>query len=119
MKRPQGRFGWLLRCGARSENRKVASFSAQLLALWPALWTFVNHPIEPTNNSAERALRKAVLWRKGSFGSQSDDGLRFVERMLTLTETCRQRGRHPLDFLADAICANRSGTPSPKLLPTG
>lgn len=119
MKRSQGRFGWLLRCGARSGNRKVASFSVQLLALWPALWTFVSHPVEPTNNSAERALRKAVLWRKGSFGSQSQDGLCFVERMLTLTETCRQLGRHPLDFLADAIFANRSGTSSPKLLPTG
>jgi transposase len=119
MKRRQERFGWLLRRGAESGQRKVASFSTQLLALWPALWSFLEHPIEPTNNAAERALRKAVLWRKGSFGSQSEDGLRFVERVLTLTETCRQHGRHPIDFLSDALRAYRSRTPSPKLLPTG
>jgi len=41
--------------------------------------------VEPTNNVAERALRPAVLWRKGSFGTQSDGGARFVERLLTVT----------------------------------
>lgn len=113
------RFSWLLRCGVKSGHRKVVAFASQLQALESALWTFLEHPIEPTNNAAERALRKAVLWRKGSFGSQSEDGLRFVERMLTLTETCRQFRRHPLHFLCEALSAHRAGTPSPKLLPTG
>jgi transposase len=119
MQRYRARFSWLLRCGSKSGERKVAVFSAQLLKLEPFLWTFLEHPIEPTNNAAERALRKAVLWRKGCFGSQSEDGLRFVERMLTLAETCRQMGRHPLDYLSEALSALRAGTPAPKLLPTG
>ena len=114
----RARFARLLRCGVKSESRKVAAFASQLLGLEPALWTFLDHPIEPTNNAAERALRKAVLWRKGSFGSQSEDGLRFVERMLTLTETCRQIGRQPMNFLTEALSAFRAGAPSPKLLPT-
>ena len=117
MERYRTRFRWLLQRGSGREDRRVAAFSKQLLKLWPALWSFLEHPIEPTNNAAERALRRAVLWRKGCFGSQSDAGLRFVERMLTLTETCRQHHLNPLDFLSAAIAAYRSGTPSPKLLP--
>jgi len=49
--------------------------------------------VEPTNNAAERALRPAVLWRKGSFGTRSEDGARFVERLLTVSATCKQHGR--------------------------
>jgi len=119
MQRHRAHFSWLLRCGSNSGERKVAVFSAQLLKLESFLWTFLEHPIEPTNNAAERALRKAVLWRKGCFGSQSQDGLHFVERMLTLAETCRQIGRHPLDYLSAALSALRAGTPAPKLLSTG
>ena len=51
----------------------------------------------PTNNRAEQALRPAVLWRKGSFGTHSDEGARFVERLLTVTATCRHQGRSVLD----------------------
>jgi transposase len=47
--------------------------------------------LEPTNNASERALRHAVIWRKTSFGTQSTNGSRFVETMLTVVETCRQQ----------------------------
>jgi transposase len=67
---------------------------------------------------AERALRKPVLWRKGSFGSNSGRGLRFVERILTVGETCRQHKRGMLDYLTRAIEAHRAGSPAPLLLPT-
>jgi transposase len=90
-----------------------------LLDSWPALWTFAHvDGVEPTNNAAERALRPAVLWRKGSFGSQSDDGSRFVERILTVAATCKQQGRGLLDFLVAATTAARLGRPPPSLLPT-
>ncbi|MBA2670999.1 MAG: transposase [Gemmatimonadetes bacterium] len=85
--------------------------------LWPALWTWVHRSdVEPTNNVAERALRKPVLWRKGSFGSSSGRGLRFVERILTVGETCRQRGINLLDYLTRAVEAHRAGSPAPLLL---
>jgi len=89
-----------------------------LLDSWPALWTFAHiDGVEPTNNAAERALRPAVLWRKGSFGTQSDDGSRFVERIMTVAASCKQQGRGLLDFLVAAISAARFGLPPPSLVP--
>ncbi len=89
-----------------------------LLDSWPALWTFAHvDGVEPTNNAAERALRPAVLWRKGSFGTQSDAGSRFVERIMTVAATCKQLGRSLLDFLVTASTAARLGLPPPSLLP--
>jgi transposase len=73
------------------------------------LWAFVDHDqVEPTNNAAERALRQAVIWRKLSFGTQSDAGSRFVETMLTIVETCRQQGRSAYDFAVEAITAHHT-----------
>jgi transposase len=99
-------------------DAKAAGVCWELQKLWPALWTFAAVPgVEPTNNAAERALRPAVLWRKGSFGTHSDGGSRFVERMLTVTATCRQQGRPVLDLLTAAITAARCGATPPSLLP--
>lgn len=108
----------MLREGTASSDKRIAGFCRNVLKLWDALWTFVHEPVEPTNNAAERALRPAVLWRKGCFGSQSEGGLRYVERMLTLTATARQQQVHPLDFLVRAISALRTGAAAPTLLPT-
>ncbi len=74
---------------------------------------------EPTNIGAERTLRPAVLWRKGSFGSDSEAGSRFVERLLTVVATCRQQGRSLLDFLVAAGEAAVLRTAAPSLLPAG
>jgi transposase len=92
----------------------------ELTKWWPALWTFARVAgVEPTNNGAERALRPAVLWRKGSFGSDSEAGSRFAERLLTVVATCRQQGRPLLAFLVAAVeAALRSSSP-PSLLPAG
>jgi len=59
--------------------------------------------VEPTNNAAERALRHAVLWRKASYGTDSEAGSRFVENILTIVATCRQQGRSVLEYLT-ACC---------------
>ena len=74
--------------------------------------------VEPTINSAERALSRAVLWRRRSFGTQSAAGSRFVERVLTAVASLRQQERDVLDYLADATHAALTGTPIPSLLPT-
>ena len=84
-----------------------------------ALWTFAKvEGVEPTNNAAERAVRKGVLWRKGSFGSHSVEGSRFAERMLTVSESLRAQGRSILSFLEQSIHAALNRTRSPSLLPT-
>ncbi len=74
--------------------------------------------VEPTNNGAERALRPPVLWRKGSFGSDSEAGSRFAERLLTVVASCRQQGRPLLAFLVAAVEAALRDTAAPSLLPT-
>ena len=73
--------------------------------------------VEPTNNVAERALRPAVLWRQGSFGSDSETGSRCAERLLTVVATCRQQGWHVLDLLVAAGEAALHGIAAPSLLP--
>jgi len=84
----------LLHPGQDNPDTQAAGLCRALLRLWPALWTFAEvDGVEPTNNAAERALRPAVLWRKGSFGTRSEAGARFAERVLTVSATCKQHGR--------------------------
>jgi transposase len=79
---------------------KARKIAKDLREYGEALWTFARvEGVEPTNNAAERSLRKAVLLRKGSFGSASKAGSRFAERMLTVSETLRAQDRSILDFL--------------------
>ena len=107
----------LLEAGLLVRDPKLPTLSRQLLKLWPALWTFVTAVgVEPTNNRAEQAIRPAVLWRKGSFGTQSDDGAHFVERMLSVAATCKQQGRSLLDYLTAVCTAAQQGQPIPLVL---
>jgi transposase len=101
-----------------SPDRKVSTFATNLLNLEPALWLFGElDGVEPTNNHAERVLRRGVLWRKNAFGSSSESGCRFAERMLTVVQTLRLQGRPVLDYLTEAVRAHRHGEPAPKLVP--
>jgi len=107
----------LLVRGADSNQRRVRGTSRHLLDRADALWTFADVPgVAPTNNTAERAVRKPVLWRRGSHGSQSERGLRFVERILTVTATLRQRGDNVFDYLTAATNAAVRGQPPPTLV---
>ena len=87
-------------------------------SLWPALWTYLDVPgVEPTNNVAERAIRPAVLWRKGSFGTQSASGARFASAMLTVAATCRMHGLDLFAYLAEVCTASMADLAVPQLLP--
>jgi transposase len=112
----QRRFGRLLRKGLACAEEKTARFCANVLRFEEALWTFVRKEgVEPTNNHAERTIRTLVLWRKISFGCHSEKGFRFVERVLTVTQTLRLQGRPVFQFLCDAMTAFRNGTTAPSL----
>lgn len=105
-----------LEVGLGHPDVKVVTFSREVLKLEERLWLFVKVPgIEPTNNAAERALRPAVIWRKTCFGTQSENGQHFVERMLTVEATCQLQGRNFLDFLAASLAATWYKQPLPTL----
>ena len=75
-----------------------------------SLWVFLNEPgVEPTNNRAERALRFGVLWRKGSLGTASVKGNAWVQRSLSLRQTCRQLEQSTFSVLVDALEAFMNG----------
>jgi transposase len=104
--------------GAACGCPKTVATCRNLTANEARLWTFVwREGVEPTNNAAERALRHAVLWRKGSGGTDSQRGSRFVERVLSVGETCRQQGRGLLEYLAECCHARLEGKKPPSLLP--
>lgn len=104
--------------GERCKDSKAAGMSRDVLSLFPCIWTFTRHEGCPTtNNLAERRIRPAVLWRKGSFGTQSDRGSRFLERILTVVQTLRIQGRSLVGFIAESIRNARLGRPPPDLLP--
>ncbi len=97
---------------------KTAATCRSLIANEARLWTFVwQEGIEPTNNAAERALRHAVLWRKGSGGTDSNRGSRFVERILSVRERCRQQGRSLMGYLVECCQAHLESKDAPSLLP--
>ena len=110
--------GELLRKGTTCSQPGTAGTCRDILKREEALWTFVDVPgVEPTNNLAERQIRPGVLWRKGSFGTQSAAGSRFVERIMTVVSTLKQQNRNVLDFLAEACEAANHGRSAPSLLP--
>jgi transposase len=110
----------VLHAGRRCRDRKTKRFCDRLLTVYAALWTFVVvEGVEPTNNHVERAQRRAVLWRRRSFGCHSAAGCRFVERILTVVQTLRLQRRSVLGFLYEAITAHRSHRQGPKLVLEG
>jgi transposase len=112
-------FNSLLVRGKFSGNRKIVGFCEELLLHRDWLWTFTTTKgIEPTNNEAERSLRPAVIHRKLTFGTQSDAGSRFLERIMTATETCRRQKRPSFDYLVQAMTAHFHKTKVPSLIPS-
>ena len=68
------------------------------------LWAFTRIPgAEPTNNMAERDLRKLVIWRRKSYGTRSDRGKKFVERITTVAHTIRKQCGNVLRFVQQAV----------------
>jgi len=116
--RTQRKVSSHLETGLTCRHKATATFCRNLLKLGKALWTFSRvKGVEPTNNFAERMIRKPVLWRKGSFGTDSPHGSRYAERILTVVMSLRAQSRNLLDYLVQACQAARLSQPAPSLLP--
>ena len=102
--------------GKAPRYKYTRGLARNLLKIWPALWTFTDKPgVEPTNNHAERALRSAVIYRKLSLGSQSENGETRIARLLSAHTTCRLQHRSLHEYLAELLAAAARGDPAPLL----
>jgi transposase len=118
VQRIRPRFRATLEQGLECGCARTAGTCREILKVEAALWTFVRVAgIEPTNNAAERALRGAVLWRRGSQGTDSVPGSRFVGSILTVVASCRQQGRNVLEYVTECCAAALRGEKPPSLLP--
>ena len=121
MKRNIRKLWWpvyeALETGTLKLHGREVGMCRHIFDRFDSLWTFLDHEhVEPTNNASERALRHAVIWRKLSFGTQSDSGSRFVETLLSVIETCRQQNRNVFAFVTEEVQSHFDGHTTPKLL---
>ena len=114
----QKRFFGLCESYLDSRDGEVRVLATALFQHCDRLFAFLEHPgVEPTNNSAERALRPAVIWRKSSFGNQSRNGEVATARLLTVARTCVMQRRNALQFLSESVRRHRARQPAVSLLP--
>jgi transposase len=100
----------------RARNRHCRGMARNLWKAWPALWTFATHDgVQPTNNHAERSLRGAVIYRKLSLGSQSEQRERRIERLLSASITCRLQHRSLFAYITELLTTHARGKPLPSL----
>lgn len=112
-------FEAMLERAAAASIERLSGSCADVLLHKQALWTFLERDdVEPTNNHAERELRAFVLWRRRSFGTQSDRGNVFAERVMTIAHTTRKQGRNTFAFLIACVRAQTDGTRTPSLFNT-
>jgi transposase len=102
--------------GKGARYKRTRGLARNLLKVWPALWTFADKQgVQPTNNHAERGLRGAVIYRKLSLGSQSEQGERRIERLLSASTTCRLQHRSLFAYFSELLAAQSRGDPAPRL----
>lgn len=90
--------------GMANGSDQLYRLCEKLLDNFDKLWMFVDNPeIEPTNNLAERDMRKLVIWRKKSCGTRSERGKKFVERITTVAQTLKRQGKSILSFVQEAV----------------
>lgn len=115
IKRLTASIKWNCQCNRHEIDAKVRGLAGEILNDWDAVVAFVaDRDLPPTNNDAERALRHAVISRRISFGTRSDEGSRFYAAALSVIDTCRKRGTDPWAYACALITAARANN----LLPT-
>jgi len=98
------RVEYWLNDGLANGSDTLAKLCETLLEDFEKLWTFTKiSGMEPTNNMAERDLRKLVIWRRKSYGTRSERGKKFVERITTVSQTIRKHTGNVLHFVQQSI----------------
>jgi hypothetical protein len=116
VKRLMARIKWSCQCNRHEIEQKVRDLAGEILNDWDAVVAFVwDASLPPTNNDAERALRHAVIARRISFGTRTDEGSRFYAAGLSVIDTCRRRGVEPWAYACRLIAAARANLPLPQI----
>jgi hypothetical protein len=116
VKRLMARIKWNCQCNRHEFEKKVRELAGEILNDWDAVVAFVWDPnLPPTNNEAERALRHAVIARRISFGTRTDEGSRFYAAALSVIDTCRRRGVETWGYVGSLIAAARASLPPPAI----
>lgn len=98
------------------EGEKIRALAREVLNDWAAITAFVTNPHLPaTNNEAERALRDAVIARRISHGTRSEEGSAAYAATMSVLETCRRRGTDAWAYITDVLTRARSGLPHPPI----
>ena len=88
----------------KERKDEAGKFARRLIREMDSLCLFLDvMGVEPTNNRAERSLRFGVLWRKCSQGTASEKGNRWVERIMSLKQTCAMRSMPTFPVLVQAM----------------
>jgi transposase len=105
--------------GAACAESRTAETCRRLSNQCYSLFVFAHvDGVSPTNNAAERSLRRAVIFRKLSFGTESGSGSETLAVVMSVLETCRRLGRHALGWITKAVTHNQQNRPAPNLLPS-
>jgi transposase len=100
--------------GLANGSDELSKLCLSLLNDFDKLWTFTKTMgMEPTNNLAERDLRKLVIWRRKSYGTRSNRGKKFVERITTVAQTLKRQSRQILTFIQEVVTSFYSKTSTP------
>jgi hypothetical protein len=95
-----------------ADGQKARALAREILTDWGAITAFVHDPdLPPTNNDAETALRHAVIARRISYGTRTDEGSRAYAAILSVIETCRRRQQDPWGLIENAVASARRGAP--------
>jgi hypothetical protein len=88
----------------RYRKSKVRKFVKKIRRGYPWWFTFVTTPgVEPTNNTAERALRELVIQQKIIGTLRNEKGVCMYETLPTLLATWKQRGLNQREELSKAL----------------
>ncbi len=109
-------YGLLIASMKGRHSPSLKRFARALLRRAKNLWVFANRDgVEPTNNQAERDLRGIVIWRRISYGSKSERGDRFAERVNSVVTTLKRQKKKCLDYLFIALGAWKTGSSVPSI----
>lgn len=100
--------------GKKVKHKKLKALAKEILNDWDAVVAAVNNPDLPlTNNEAERALRHAVIARRISYGTRTNEGSLAYSCLLSVIETCRLRQVNPWKYISSVVKLARQGLSPP------